>query len=76
MKTVNYFGLELQVPNNTTAIAMEGSCNNYNIFAYLEEDPCYIVWDTTVKGWIGKNFEYICSGYRGLVKPSKSKVEV
>jgi hypothetical protein len=73
MKTVNYFGLELDVPDDVKAIAMDGKREGYRIFGYTSTG---ITWDKTHKMWIGSDYRFLEYGEKNLVKPSKSKVAV
>jgi hypothetical protein len=73
MKTVNYFGLELDVHNDVKVIAMDGKKQGYPIIGYISAD---ITWDKTHKMWVGSDYIFLEYGEKSLVKPSKSKVEV
>lgn len=81
MKKVNYFGLELEVPDNTAVVAMDGNNGKdepYQIFAYDTND---LTWReenySTYKKWATNgSYTKVGIGYKGMVKPKKSKMEV
>jgi hypothetical protein len=80
MRKVNYFGLKLEVPDDTLVVAMDGSKLEYSIYAF---NTRVVKWYNNKYGeyWLA-NFDkelsstIVGTGYKGLVEPSKSKVEV
>jgi len=84
MKKVNYYGLALEVPDDTIVVAMDG--NNwidepYQIFAYDTNDLTWreenYITKNPVKKWATDgSYTKVGIGYKGMVKPKKSKMEV
>ena len=51
---VIYFGIVLEVPADTVAIAMDGKGTDYRIYAY---NSSHIEWSTSRKYWLVKDLD-------------------
>jgi hypothetical protein len=84
MKKVNYYGLELEVPEDTKVVAMDGNNGRdkpYEIFAYTKDDLTWreenYINNAPCKKWATDGtFTKVGVGCKGMVKPKKSKMEV